>query len=178
MIVSRMEVSQSRRTGGCRVVRQAVTAASVAGLVVVAALLGGCATGAGNQAAPVNPADVIGQASEYTTLTAPPADKALVCFARPSGFVGMAVPWFIIESEKILCTLRNGSYYYLPVEPGAHTYSCKPGPGAKPVPMTVELQAGRVYVFLGSLSGRMALQTPEKANALLPKLEFRKQRGD
>jgi hypothetical protein len=142
-------------------------------------MLGGCATDRSDrQAVAKNPEDVIGPATAYTTIKAPPADQALVCFLRPSGFVGMAVPWFFIESEKILCTLPNGTYYQILVTPGAHRFSFKAGPGAQEFFMSLDLQGGKIYCLLGGISGRMALQTPEEANALMPKLTFRKQAGD
>ncbi len=172
-----IQMKEYRSVGLNQTFRLTVAAASVAVMVAAASMLGGCATGNPPPAA-VDPATVIGQPSAYTTLKTPPADKVLVCFCRPSSFVGMAVPWFFIESEKILCTLPNGTYYHLLTTPGPHTFSCKPGPGARLVPMTVDLKAGQIYCFLGGLSGRMALQTPEQANALHTKLTFRKQKGN
>jgi hypothetical protein len=181
MIKMKRQVQGFRRVGLNRTFRHAIAAMSMVTLAAAVLMLGGCATNSGNPSTPENPADIIGQPADYTTLAAPPADKALVCFFRPSSVVGMAVPWFFIESEKILCTLPNGTYYSLLMTPGTHTFSCKPGPGARYVPKTMELQGGKIYCLrgvLGGLSGRIALQSPEKANALTSKLKFRKQRGD
>jgi hypothetical protein len=178
MIEFRMQVLKSQHSGLYRASRNAVAAASVVAIVAVTLMIGGCATGGGSQSAVIRSVDVIGQASAYTTLKAPPADKALVCFLRPSGFVGMVVPWFFFETGKISWTLRNGTYYHALMDPGKHIFALQPGPGVAPVFMTVELQGGKIYCFLGSLSGQMTLQTPEEANALIPKLKFWKQDGD
>jgi hypothetical protein len=178
MIESRMQVLESQHRGLHQVSRNAVAAVSVVAIVAVALMLGGCATGNSSQSAVIRSTDVIGQASAYTMLKAPPADKALVCFLRPSGFVGMIVPWFFFETGKISWTLRNGTYYHALMDPGTHIFALQAGPGVAPVFMTVELQTGKIYCFLGSLSGQMTLQTPEEATTLIPKLKFWKQDGD
>lgn len=169
---SHMQVLEYQCSSLYRTFRDTVVAASAVAMLAVVLILGGCATENINQSATINPADIIGQASAYSKLKAPPADKAQVCFLRPSGFVGMIVPWFYFETGKFSWVLRNGTYYHDFMDPGTHIFALQPGPGVDPVFMKVELQGGKTYCFLGSLSGRMTLQTPEEANALIPKLEF------
>jgi hypothetical protein len=178
MIESRRQVLRSQHSNLYLTSRNAVAAVLVVATVAVLLMLGGCATGGGSQSSVVNPADIIGQPSAYTMLKAPPTDKALVCFLRRSSFVGLIVPWFFIEYEKIICTLPNATYYHLLVNPGTHTFSFKAGPSVKERFTTMELKGGQIYCFLGTLSGQMELVTPEQANELIPKLTFRKQDGD
>lgn len=146
-----------------------VLVVAILGLVLI---LGGCATKNVSQSVSINPGAIVGQASAYSKIKAPPADKALVCFLRPSGFVGMIVPWFFFETGKFSWVMRNATYYHELMDPGMHLFALQSGPGVDPVFMKMELQGGKIYCFLGGISGRMKLQTPEEVNALIPKLEF------
>jgi hypothetical protein len=105
------------------------------GLLLAAALLGaGCAHG-----------PVFGGTED------PPPDKALIYFYRTEAMTGAAMGYGIKRVETKLGTLRNGSYFHYPADPGVHTFYYEGINGYAKV--TVEVLAGEAYFIRGRLSG-------------------------
>ncbi len=96
----------------------------------------------------------------------PPEGKAHIVFFRPSKFVGSAIGFKVRENEVELGKLRNGNYFVLAVEPGAHAYVVHSE--AKDV-TNIEAEAGETYflsasISMGVLAGRPNL-SPSDATA-------------
>jgi len=96
----------------------------------------------------------------------PPEGKAHIVFFRPSKFVGSAIGFKVRENEVELGKLRNGNYFVLAVEPGAHAYVVHSE--AKDV-TNIEAEAGETYflsasISMGVLAGRPNL-SPADATA-------------
>ena len=96
----------------------------------------------------------------------PPGGKAHIVFFRPSKFVGSAIGFKVRENEVELGKLRNGNYFVLAVEPGAHAYVVHSE--AKDV-TNIEAEAGETYflsasISMGVLAGRPNL-SPADATA-------------
>lgn len=79
----------------------------------------------------------------------PPEGKAHIVFFRPSKFVGAAIGFKVRENGVELGKLKNGSYFVLPVEPGAHTYVVHSE--AKDV-TNIEAEAGETYFLVGTVT--------------------------
>lgn len=107
-------------------------------------------------------------------LAPPPEGKGQIVFFREKKFTGAALSFKVREGETELGKLSNGSYFVLPVEPGAHQYAVKSE--AKDV-LNLEVEAGETYfvittITMGFMAGHPNL-TPsdEKAfQALAPKM--------
>lgn len=107
-------------------------------------------------------------------LAPPPEGKGQIVFFREKKFTGGAMSFKVREGQTELGKLSNGSYFVLPVEPGAHQYVVHSE--AKDV-LNLEVEAGETYyvssaISMGFMAGHPNL-TPsdEKAFlALAPKL--------
>ena len=53
----------------------------------------------------------------------PKADKGLVYFYRERKFMGAAISYNIKEHNQIVGAVANGTYFFLEVAPGSHTYT-------------------------------------------------------
>ena len=82
------------------------------------------------------------------TVVAPAEGKGQVVFFRPSKFVGMAVGFKVREGTTELCTLNNGAYCILQVEPGAHVYVVHSEVKDE---LTIEVEVGETYYVQGNL---------------------------
>jgi hypothetical protein len=105
----------------------------------------------------------------------PPEGKGLVVFFRPSKFTGGAIGFIVRENQAELGKLRNGNYFAVAVEPGAHVYTVHSE--AKDV-TNIEVEAGETYFLVGSISmgfmaGHPNLSPSDAAafEAILPKLK-------
>jgi len=105
----------------------------------------------------------------------PPEGKAHIVFFRPSKFVGSAIGFKVRENEVELGKLRNGNYFVLAVEPGAHAYVVHSE--AKDV-TNIEAEAGETYflsasISMGVMAGRPNLSPSDAAafEAALGKLK-------
>lgn len=78
----------------------------------------------------------------------PEAGKGLVVFFRPSKFVGAAVGFKVREDGKELGKLRNGNWFAVQVEPGAHEYDVH---GEKHDVTNIEVEAGETYFLSGAM---------------------------
>jgi hypothetical protein len=81
-------------------------------------------------------------------VAAPEAGKGQVVFFRPSKFVGMAVGFKVREGTTELCTLSNGRYCIVQIEPGAHTYVVHSEVKDE---LTLEVETGETYYVQGTL---------------------------
>jgi len=104
-----------------------------------------------------------------------PEGKALVVFFRPKKFVGSAVGFKVREDSVELGKLRNGRYFTVAVEPGAHVYQVHSE--AKDL-LNLEVAAGETHFVRGGLSmgimaGRPNLSpsTPEEFDDVHKKLK-------
>jgi len=135
------------------------------------------ATAAAPAAAPDPSPAAAGAFSEKVAVAVgtPPEGKAHIVFFRPSKFVGSAIGFKVRENEVELGKLRNGNYFVLAVEPGAHAYVVHSE--AKDV-TNIEAEAGETYflsasISMGVMAGRPNLSPSDAAafEAALGKLK-------
>ncbi len=108
-------------------------------------------------------------------IGAPPEGKGHIVFFRPNKFVGGAIGYKVREATAELGKLKNGSFFVLDVEPGAHTYTVH----SENKDMTnIEVEAGETYFLIGTVTmgvfaGRPNLSPSDVTafEALLPKLK-------
>ncbi|MGS1077976.1 DUF2846 domain-containing protein [Pseudoxanthomonas beigongshangi] len=98
-------------------------------------------------------------------IAAPEAGKGQIVFFREKKFAGAAVNYIVREGEQELGKLSSGSYFVMPVEPGAHTYTVHSE--AKDV-LNMEVEAGETYyvvggITMGFLAGRPNLSPSDQA---------------
>ncbi|HVK52702.1 MAG TPA: DUF2846 domain-containing protein, partial [Pseudoxanthomonas sp.] len=87
-------------------------------------------------------------------LTAPPEGKGQIVFFREKKFTGSMISFKVREGKTELGKLSNGTYFVLPVDPGAHQYVVHSE--AKDV-LNLEVEAGETYyVASGITMGFMA----------------------
>ncbi|MGH8108427.1 MAG: DUF2846 domain-containing protein [Arenimonas sp.] len=79
----------------------------------------------------------------------PEPGKALVVFFRPSRGLGALIGFIVRENDVELGKLRNGNYFAVQVEPGAHTYVVHSE--AKDV-TAIEAEEGETYFVSGSIT--------------------------
>ena len=104
-------------------------------------------------------------AATNTLITPAPADKGQIVFFRPSKMMGAAIGYKVREGETELGKLKNGKYFVIQVEPGAHAYTVHSE--AKDV-LNMEIEAGETYyvsggVSMGVLAGRPNLSPSDEA---------------
>lgn len=109
----------------------------IAVLLVVLLMVGGCAS------------------VQYKELSALPSvhpGKGLTYFYRESKLLGGAVSYYIYEGDeenKIKHgALKRGTFFFIHVEPGTHTYWAKTG--AKDA-VTLEVEVGQTYYVRGAV---------------------------
>jgi hypothetical protein len=116
-------------------------------------------------------------AAAANTLIAPaPADKGQIVFFRPSKMVGAALGFKVRENETELGKLRNGKYFVIQVEPGAHAYNMH---GETKDVLNMEIEAGETYyvsasVGMGIIAGRPNLSPSDEAAFLAASKKLKK----
>jgi hypothetical protein len=111
----------------------------------------------------------------------PEAGKGMVVFFRPSKFVGAAAGFKVREDGKELGKLRNGNWFAIQAEPGAHEYDVH---GEKHDVTNIEVEAGETYFLSGAMgmgfvAGRPNLSPSSAAafEAIMAKLKASKPLG-
>ena len=99
------------------------------------------------------------------TIGAPPEGMGQIVFFRERKFTGGAVSFKVREGQTELGKLSNGTYFVLPVTPGAHQYTVHSE--AKDV-LNLEVEAGETYyvsgsITMGFLAGRPNLSPSDQA---------------
>ena len=92
-----------------------------------------------------------------TPPTAPPPDKALVYFMRPSGF-GFAIHFQIYDRYDLIGLSQAKSYFAYPCDPGKHLFI---GVAENKRAVEADLEAGKSYyiitgVHMGGWKARMS----------------------
>ncbi len=96
----------------------------------------------------------------------PQPGKALVVFFRPKRALGALIGFIVREDKTELGKLRNGNYFAVQVEPGAHSYVVHSE--AKDV-TTIEAEDGETYfisgeITMGFMAGRPNLSPSTAVN--------------
>lgn len=108
----------------------------------------------------------------------PEAGKGLVVFFRPSKFTGGAIGFKVREDGRELGKLRNGNWFAVQVDPGAHEYDVH---SEKHDVTNIEVEAGETYflsasISMGFMAGRPNLSPSDAAGfeAVMAKLKASK----
>jgi|GEM_PF-990456 len=96
----------------------------------------------------------------------PQPGKALVVFFRPKRALGALIGFIVREDKTELGKLRNGNYFAVQVDPGAHSYVVHSE--AKDV-TTIEAEDGETYfisgeITMGFMAGRPNLSPSTAVN--------------
>jgi hypothetical protein len=82
-------------------------------------------------------------------VSAPPEGMGQIVFFRERKFAGAAVRYKVREGDTELGKLASGTYFVVPVAPGAHEYTVHSE--AKDI-LDLEVEAGETYYVLGSVT--------------------------
>lgn len=103
-------------------------------------------------------------------------DKGLVYFYRERKFVGAAISYNIKENGEIVGAIANGTYFFLFVDPGTHTYTAATEASTS---RTLEVEAGKTYyvecgVEMGFMAGHpsMRIVNDAEGKSVLPNLKY------
>lgn len=97
-----------------------------------------------------------------------PVDKGVVYFVRDDSFIGCAVSYYILENDKPVGALENGTYFALETEEGKHTYGAET---ESKTFITVDVKNGQASYIIGGVSigaivGRPSLEEVSKEEAM------------
>ena len=93
------------------------------------------------------PADTGTEAAGH--IPPPPEGKGQIVFFREKKFAGAGIRYKVREGETELGKLSSGSYFVVPVEPGAHQYVVHSE--AKDV-LNIEVEPGETYYVIGTVT--------------------------
>ena len=113
-------------------------------------ILTGCATTLPTTHQAVTaPREVIEAAYSFVT----PDGQANVYIARPKKFYGWARDWLLYVDDIGLGIINNGSYQFVQLDPGSHTFTVAHGSDGKTLSsLTLEVEAGTNYFFEGNVT--------------------------
>jgi hypothetical protein len=105
------------------------------------------------EAASVEVPETVGPGASASTtsgvIAAPPEGMGQVVFFRERKFAGAAIRYKVREGSAELGKLSSGTYFVVPVAPGAHEYTVHSE--AKDI-LNLEIEAGETYYVIGSVT--------------------------